>query len=533
MAGLAAFAMMARSALGHPAAADTTEPEQTAFAVPRIARPGSPAEITLPTPLTPSQAAVIRRVFADQAKGDLADAARLTARLDTPLLNGPILADRLLGPFHHATPAELELWLAAFGTQADAPAIRTLLASRLPRHMKMPPDRAPATLPPEAGAAADADSGSATPATLRRVRATLSEGFVAWRKNQVSRAMDRFEAAARTSEAPAALRAEGAFWAARAASRERDTTRYYAWLRRAAIEARTFHGLLARRMLGWGTHATEGREVLSQADVDALAGNPRAKRAFALLQVGQTARAESEFRAQWPEVAGNAPMRRALLLAAASAGLTDLAAQLAELVREADGVSPDDASVPALRPAGGFVVNQALVYGITRTESNFDPTAVSRAGAHGLMQIMPVTARAVSGDPHLKAASLHDPAFNLSLGQRLLLKLAALPSVGGDLIRLLGSYNAGAAGFSDALSAHNEAKDPILFIDTIPVAETRRFVRRVLANSWIYAARLGLPAPGLDALASGRIPYIDLVNPADDVAFVHHGGALRLVRSGP
>lgn len=531
MAGLAAFAMLARSALGHPATTDATEPEQTAFAVPRMARPGAPAEITLPAPLTPSQAAIIRRIFADQAKGDLADAARLTAGLGTPLLNGSILADRLLGPFHHSTPAELELWLAAFGTQADAPAIRTLLASRLPRHMKMPADRAPATLPQDAGAASDPDDGSASPGTTRRVRATLSEGFAAWRKDQTSRAMDRFEAAARTSDAPAALRAEGAFWAARAASRERDTTRYYAWLRRAAIEARTFHGLLARRMLGWGTHATQGREVLSQADIDALAENSRARRAFALLQTGQTSRAEAEFRALWPEVAGSAPMRRALLVVAKSAGLTDLAAQLSGLMPAADGSAPDDASVPALRPAGGFVVDQALVYGITGTESNFNPKAVSRAGAHGLMQIMPVTARAVSGDPHLKTASLHDPAFNLSLGQRLLLKLAALPSVGGDLIRLLGSYNAGVSGFSDALSAHAEAKDPILFIDTIPVMETRRFVRRVLANSWIYAARLGLPAPGLDDLASGRIPYIDPVNSADDVAFVHHGGALRLVRS--
>lgn len=224
-------------------------------------------------------------------------------------------------------------------------------------------------------------------------------------------------------------------------------------------------------------------------------------------------------------------MRRALLVVTASAGLTDLAGQLAQLVREADGAAPDDASIPALRPAGGFVVNQALVYGITRTESNFDPTAVSRAGAHGLMQIMPVTARAVSGNPRLKTASLHDPAFNLSLGQRLLLKLAALPSVGGDLIRLLGSYNAGVSGFSDALTAHTETKDPVLFIDTIPIMETRRFIRRVLANSWIYAAQLGLPAPGLDDLAGGRIPYIDLANPTDDVAFVHHGGALRLVRS--
>ncbi len=510
--------------------------EQTAFAIPRIGSPGTSAEITLPRPLTSAQAAVIRKVFADQANGRMADAARLTATLDTPLLNGPILADRLLGRFHHGTPAELQLWLAAFGTQADAPAIRALLAIRLPRHAKMPPDRAPAMLPPATAGADDPDDGSAAKAargTVRRVRATLSEGFAAWRKGQVSRAMDHFEAAARTADVPAALRAEGAFWAARAAFRERDITRYYSWLRRAAVETRTFHGLLSRRMLGWGTHTALGREVLSQADIDALAAIPRARRAFALLQIGQAALAEAEFRALWPEVAGSAPMRRALLLVTASAGLTDLASQLSELVRGADGMPPDASGVPvpSLRPAGGFVVDQALVYGITQTESNFDPKAVSRAGAHGLMQIMPVTARAVSGNPNLKPASLHDPAFNLSLGQRLLLKLIALPSVHGDLIRLLGSYNAGAAGFSDAPSTRAEEADPVLFIDTIPVMETRRFIRRVLASSWIYAARLGLRAPGLDDLASGWIPYVDLVNSTGNTAFAHDSGGLRLVRS--
>ncbi len=48
--------------------------------------------------------------------------------------------------------------------------------------------------------------------------------------------------------------------------------------------------------------------------------------------------------------------------------------------------------------------------------------------------------------------------------------------------------------------------DPFLFIESIPVGETRIYVQRVLAYSWIYAARLGLPAPSLDALAAGRFP---------------------------
>jgi hypothetical protein len=48
--------------------------------------------------------------------------------------------------------------------------------------------------------------------------------------------------------------------------------------------------------------------------------------------------------------------------------------------------------------------------------------------------------------------------------------------------------------------------DPFLFIESIPVAETRNFVQRVLSYSWIYASRLGLPSPSLDDMAQGEFP---------------------------
>ena len=68
----------------------------------------------------------------------------------------------------------------------------------------------------------------------------------------------------------------------------------------------------------------------------------------------------------------------------------------------------------------------------------------------------------------------------------------------GDLIRLLGSYNAGPTSFARMQAAMPDATDPLLFIESIPNDETRGFVPRALAYSWIYAERLHLPAPSLE-----------------------------------
>jgi soluble lytic murein transglycosylase len=84
--------------------------------------------------------------------------------------------------------------------------------------------------------------------------------------------------------------------------------------------------------------------------------------------------------------------------------------------------------------------------------------------------------------------------------------LARHEQVGGDLIRLLAAYNNGPGNMARWQPAIRHRSDPYLFIESIPVTETRSFVQRVLAYSWIYATRLGLPSPSLDALATGQFP---------------------------
>lgn len=342
-------------------------------------------------------------------------------------------------------------------------------------------------------------------------RAAFAAGLAAWGLGHFEIAFPYFEVAARASGASAASRSAAAYWASRAAIRARHPGMHVPWLLQAAQEPRTFYGLMARRALGltpgfaWHAEAGGGEGM---AELMETAGGWRA---VALLQIGQTARAEAELRALWPLARGNLPLLRAMLALASQGGLTHLSAQLAELAQIADGRPRDLARfpLPRLNPAQGFRVEPALLYALARQESNFDSSAVSRAGARGLLQVMPATAAYLANDPSFMgdgAERLHNPGLSLELGQRYLHYLARSEAVGGDLIRLLAAYNAGPGNLAKWLPTTRHRDDALLFVEAIPFDETRAHVQRVLAYSWIYASRLGLPAPSLDQLVQGEFP---------------------------
>ena len=364
-------------------------------------------------------------------------------------------------------------------------------------------------------------------------------GLAQWRQGHRAQATHWFETASRGDLTAASVHAGAAFWAARGHAAAGDAAGARSWLGRAASFQHTFYGLLARQVLE-GTDAAQpaerpagrleigepgpGEPVLGEIDVEAVAALPDGQRAFALLQVGQPDRAEAALRSLWPSIRNDAALCRSVALLARAAGLSNLSAQLATVLQVRDrivggihdrGGAPLDAArfpMPRLQPRRGFTVNPALVYALTRVESNFDSRAVSGAGAHGLMQVMPVTARymqdqAAPGHPTapVSASRLRNPAVNLELGQDYVLYLAGQDGVRGDLIRLLASYNAG----PNALSSWNmdaSAGDPLLYIESLPNTETRNFVHRALAYLWIYAGRMGQPAPSLDTLAQGGWP---------------------------
>jgi soluble lytic murein transglycosylase-like protein len=258
--------------------------------------------------------------------------------------------------------------------------------------------------------------------------------------------------------------------------------------------------------------------VLAEADIEAVAALPGGERAFALLQVGQMARAAAELRALWPAVSATPALARAVILTAASAGLPGLAAEMDAALHGSaaslhEGLPLD---VPVLAPDGGFRVDPAMVYGLTRAESGFASAARSQAGALGMMQVMPDTAIFLAsmdgparGPGRVRGrvrALLRDPGRNLEVGQRYIAYLSGHAAVQGDLLRLLASYDCGPARMAEWSATVEDRNDPLLFLEAIPIDETRDYVPRVLTYTWLYAAQLRLPSPSLDELASGAWP---------------------------
>jgi hypothetical protein len=104
---------------------------------------------------------------------------------------------------------------------------------------------------------------------------------------------------------------------------------------------------------------------------------------------------------------------------------------------------------------------------------------------------------------------LLDPATNMTLGQSYVQRLAAQPMIGDNLLLLLAAYNGGPNRLEHWIKDEN-SKDPLLFMESLPVRETRDYTQQVLVHYWMYRARLGLPETSLHQLAHGEWPITKL-----------------------
>ena len=134
-----------------------------------------------------------------------------------------------------------------------------------------------------------------------------------------------------------------------------------------------------------------------------------------------------------------------------------------------------------------------------RQESRFNVRAKSRSGARGLMQLMPATASFIGRKRYRggRRALLYQPELNIELGQKYIRHLIQQEQINGDLALAAAAYNGGPGNLAKWLKRARRWRynDQLVFIETIPSTETRNYVKRVLANIWVYRHRLGQPAP--------------------------------------
>lgn len=133
-----------------------------------------------------------------------------------------------------------------------------------------------------------------------------------------------------------------------------------------------------------------------------------------------------------------------------------------------------------------------LVAALIRQESAFNPNAVSRANAVGLMQLLPKVGKGVARQEklrHFSTQQLFTPGVNLQLGTRY---FRSMVDKFGSFEYALAAYNAGSDRVQDWLG-QRQYRDPQEFVESIPFTETREYVQNILRNENVYRQLYGTP----------------------------------------
>ncbi len=310
-----------------------------------------------------------------------------------------------------------------------------------------------------------------------------------------------------------ARKTEAAFWAGRAADANGDRTTARNFWRVAAAHPMAFYGALSAVMLGDTPEYEFFEQDFTDDDIDALTETKYGRMALALLQVGQKDRAEEYLKYLITARASDRTLHAVNSIATAY-GLPRVSIQSAGVVRDRGILEIDDDIIysaqyplPDWEPMGGWSIDRALLLAITKQESGFKTNAKSNAGANGLMQIMPSTARRVArrNNVAMSDIDMNNPEHNMFLGQQYIVDLLAHPNINNNIIKMLAAYNAGmgtVVKFEKSFSTY----DPLLYIESFPAYETRSYIKRVMSNMWLYRARLGQPLTSMEELANGIWP---------------------------
>lgn len=334
-------------------------------------------------------------------------------------------------------------------------------------------------------------AGHAAESAAERIDAEWHAGFIALRFRQdAETALRHFTEAAKHAETPISV-SRTAYWQGRAQEalgKEPEAREAY---ERAAEHPIAYYGQLARARLGLPDLP------LRRSASAALAHLPGHQGIRLLFRIGETGLATLML-ADLAQRLHTAPALEAI--AAIAQRESDARAQLAigkaALQRgfPLDMAAFPTSGVPEFDVVGD-PMERAIVHAIARQESAFDPTAISHAGARGLMQMMPATARETArraGLPFDWPRLGRDPLYSAQMGAAHLNDL--LTEWRGSYILSFAAYNAGSGNVRRWIAAYGDPRDAgvdaIDWVERIPFSETRNYVQRVMENLQVYRQRL-------------------------------------------
>ena len=310
-----------------------------------------------------------------------------------------------------------------------------------------------------------------------------------WNLGQPGRAAPlfyRYGAAAQTPQ----TRSKGFYWAGLASERAGDRSEANRYYEMAARYADRFYGQLALAKLGRAVPPLGGDSVaLPTAQQRAEFENAALTKAVREVARGAPWRTGIQFYQAISDQA-DTPEEHALVAELArETGRRDLAVNVAEAAA-ADGhrgfVSQ---GFPTVTPPGG--ANWTMVHAIARQESQFAANAISHAGARGLMQLMPGTAREQAGKLGLgydRENLIAVPSYNMQLGDGYFARMMSY--YGGSYPLAIAAYNAGPGNVNKWLRANGDPRDGgidwVTWIERIPIYETKNYVQRVIENAAVY-----------------------------------------------
>jgi soluble lytic murein transglycosylase-like protein len=358
------------------------------------------------------------------------------------------------------------------------------------------------------------------------IQARWTGALAAWRAHDYAAAETGFEGVgARAADID--LRAAALYWASRADMAAGHPEKVAQRLTTAAQYGDSFYGQLARQALLL-KHVIPVATGLVARDWAALDKRPNIRVAAALVEVGETDLADRVIRQQArigapAEFAGLVRVAEALDLPATTVWLAHNCPTGAAAAPEARF------PIPSWAPDKGWRIDRALVYAHTLEESGFRAKVTSRAGAYGLMQIMPSAATDFAREDGgaIDKTALTRPSTNMEIGQRHLERLRDMSGVTGGLLpKVIAAYNAGPKPVGEWNTSVRDGGDPLLYIESIPYWETRGYVTTVLRNYWIYEAR-GVSGgktalPSRAALAQGLWPRFPGLSGASAVRLAGH-----------